>query len=101
MKRVQAGWNGWRKVSGAICDNRMPTRVSQIPRLCVQTYPNKGYSDSADLVAVPKATGMDRNQNDSFRGMAQVVQFGERTGDKIVSKLCRKATVEKYTIFQF
>lgn len=34
----------------------MGERVSQIPRLCVQTYPNKGYSDSADLVAVPKAT---------------------------------------------
>ena len=28
-KRVQAGWNGWRKVSGVICDWRLPTRVKR------------------------------------------------------------------------
>ena len=27
-KRVQAGWNGWRRMSGMICDRRVPARVN-------------------------------------------------------------------------
>ena len=26
-KRVQAGWNGWRRMPGVICDRRVPARV--------------------------------------------------------------------------
>ena len=28
-RRVQAGWNGWKKVSGVICDRRLPVRVKE------------------------------------------------------------------------
>ena len=28
-KRVQAGGNGWRRVSGVICNRRLPARVKQ------------------------------------------------------------------------
>ena len=28
-KKVQVGWNGWRKVSGVICDKRLPARVKE------------------------------------------------------------------------
>ena len=28
-KRVQAGWNGWRRMSVVICDRRVPARVKE------------------------------------------------------------------------
>ena len=28
-KRVQAGWNGWRRISGVICNKRLPARVKE------------------------------------------------------------------------
>ena len=28
-KRVQTGWNGWRRVSGVICNRRLPARVKE------------------------------------------------------------------------
>ena len=28
-RRVQAGWNEWRKVSGVVCDRRLPAKVKE------------------------------------------------------------------------
>ena len=28
-KRVQEGWNGWRKVSGVICDRSLPVKIKE------------------------------------------------------------------------
>ena len=28
-KRVQAEWNGWRRVSGVICDRRLPAGIKE------------------------------------------------------------------------
>ena len=28
-KRVQAGWNGWKRISGVICDRRLQARVKE------------------------------------------------------------------------
>ena len=36
-KRVQAGWNGWRRMSGVICDRRVPAKVkAKVYRVAVR-----------------------------------------------------------------
>ena len=50
-KRPQAGWNGWRKVSGVFCDRRLPARVKgKVYSLVVR--PAMVYE--LETVAVPK-----------------------------------------------
>ena len=53
-RRVQAGWNGWRKVSGVICDRRLPARIkgkvySSVVRLaeCIDLRQWQSYKETS------------------------------------------------------
>jgi len=35
-KRVQAGWNGWRRVTGVICDRRVSARMKKVNKTVVR-----------------------------------------------------------------
>ena len=94
-KRVQAGWNGWRRMSGVICDRRVPARVKgKVYKVAVRPAMVYGL----ETVALPKrqeadmemaevkmwrfslgVTRMDKIRNEYIRGTAQVGKFGEKT----------------------
>ena len=94
-KRVQAGWNGWRRMSGVICDRRVPARVKgKVYKVAVRPAMLYGL----ETVALAKrqeaemevaelnmlrfslgVTRMDKIRNEYIRGTAQVGKFGEKT----------------------
>ncbi len=51
-KRVQAGWSGWRRVSGVICDRRVPARVKGNIYKTVARWPAMLYG--LEMVALTK-----------------------------------------------
>ena len=47
-KRTQCGWNNWRKMSGVLCDKRVPPHVKgKIHKMIVQPAMLYGDGDSA------------------------------------------------------
>ena len=92
-KKVQAGWNGWRRMSGVICDRRVPARVKgKVYRVAVRPAMLYGLEtaaltkrqemDVAELKMLRFSLGvtrMDKIRNDYIRGTAQVGRFGEKT----------------------
>ncbi|KAK3535590.1 hypothetical protein QTP70_017123 [Hemibagrus guttatus] len=91
-KRVQAGWNGWRKVSGVLCDRKISARIKgKVYRTVVrpamlyglETVSLRKRQESELEVAELKmlrfslgVTRLDRIRNEYIRGTAHVGRLG-------------------------
>ena len=94
-KRVQAGWNGWRKVSGVICDRRLPARVkgkvySSVVRPAMVnaletvevTKKQVEEMEVAEMKIMRFAMGVtrkDKIRNEYIRGAVKVERLGMKT----------------------
>ncbi|KAI5106213.1 hypothetical protein C0J45_3910, partial [Silurus meridionalis] len=93
-KRVQAGWSGWRRVTGVICDRRVSARVKgKVYRTVVRPAMLYGLEtvalskrhevelEVAELKKLRFLLGvmmMDRIRNEFIRGTAHVGCFGDK-----------------------
>ncbi|KAK3545752.1 hypothetical protein QTP70_011318 [Hemibagrus guttatus] len=93
-KRVQAGWNGWRKVSGVLCDRKISARIKgKVYRTVVrpamlyglETVSLRKRQESELEVAELKmlrfslgVTRLDRISNEYIRGTAHVGRLGDK-----------------------
>ncbi|KAK3542320.1 hypothetical protein QTP86_022482 [Hemibagrus guttatus] len=93
-KRVQAGWNGWRKVSGVLCDRKISARIKgKVYRTVVrpamlyglETVSLRKRQGSELEVAELKmlrfslgVTRLDRIRNEYIRGTAHVGRLGDK-----------------------
>ena len=98
-KRVQAGWNGWRKVSGVICDRRLPARAKEkVYSFVVRPVMLYGL----EMVAVTKkqveemevaemkrlrfamgVTRKDKIRNKYIRGTVKIEQLGMKMREEL------------------
>ncbi|KAK3569875.1 hypothetical protein QTP86_006750 [Hemibagrus guttatus] len=93
-KRVQAGWNGWRKVSGVLCDRKISVRIKgKVYRTVVrpamlyglETVSLRKRQESELEVAELKmlrfslgVTRLDRIRNEYIRGTAHVGRLTDK-----------------------
>ena len=93
-KRVQAGWNVWRRMSGVMCDRIVPARVKwKVYKVAVRpamlygletvvlTKREEAEMEVAELKMLRFSLGvtrMDTIRNEYIRGSAQVGKFGEK-----------------------
>ncbi|KAK3551090.1 hypothetical protein QTP70_012176 [Hemibagrus guttatus] len=93
-KRVQAGWNGWRKVSGVLCDQKISARIKgKVYRTVVRAAMLYGLEtvslrkrqvselEVAELKMLRFSLGvtrLDRIRNEYIRGTAHVGRLGDK-----------------------
>ena len=94
-KRLQAGWNGWRRMSGVVCDRTVLARVKgKVYKVAVRpallygldtvvlTKRQDAEMEVAELKMLGFSLGvtrMDKIRNEYIRGTAQVGKCGEKT----------------------
>ncbi|XP_063601129.1 uncharacterized protein LOC134777224 [Penaeus indicus] len=92
--RIPSGWNNWRKVSGVLCDRRVPIRLKgkvhpAVLRLALtyglEAAPLKKLEekklDGAEMKMLRWTGGVtrrDRIRNDYIRGTAKVVEISKK-----------------------
>ncbi|KAK3536218.1 hypothetical protein QTP86_000195 [Hemibagrus guttatus] len=93
-RRVQAGWNGWRKVSGVLCDRKISARIKgKMYRTVVRPAMLYGLEtvslrrrqaselEVAELMMLRFSLGvtrLDRIRNEYIRGTAHVGHLGDK-----------------------
>ncbi|MCJ8742949.1 hypothetical protein PDJAM_G00088090 [Pangasius djambal] len=93
-RRVQAGWNGWRKVSGVLCDRKLSARIKgkvyeTVARAAMlyglETVALRKRQESelevAELKMLRFSLGvmrLDRIRNEYIRGTAHVGRLGDK-----------------------
>ena len=93
-KRVQAGWNGWRRMSGVVCDRRVPAIVKgKVYKVAVRpamlygletvalTKRQEAEMEVAELKMLRFSLGvtrMDKIRNEYIRRTSQVGKFKTR-----------------------
>ncbi|KAK3566779.1 hypothetical protein QTP86_004518 [Hemibagrus guttatus] len=93
-KRVQAGWNGWRKVSGVLCDQKISARIKgKVYRTVVRPAMLYGLEtvslrkrqelelEVAELKMLRFSLGvtrLERIRNEYIRGTAHVGRLGDK-----------------------
>ncbi|KAI5109063.1 hypothetical protein C0J45_0460, partial [Silurus meridionalis] len=93
-KRVQAGWSGWRRVTGVICDSRVsarmkgkvygtvvrPAMLNGLERVALRKR-QEVELEKAELKMLRFSLGvtkMDKIRNEFIRGTAHVGGFGDK-----------------------